>query len=80
MVVAALTGAAKQLANWHDLTESEIAAAVAELREIVAGRDDGSALLAEVAGILIGFHKGAIDEPKAQAPHSCASRRALTRP
>jgi hypothetical protein len=40
---------------------------VTELHEILAGRDDGAVLLAEVAGLLIGFHQGALEEPKAKA-------------
>ena len=39
---------------------------MAELHEILVGRDDGPALLAEVAGVLLGFSEGAIDEPKAR--------------
>jgi hypothetical protein len=67
LVVAALTGAAQRHVNWHQLTEDEAAAAVAELEEILTGRDDGPALLAEVAGLLLGFHEGALEEPKAKA-------------
>jgi hypothetical protein len=67
LVMAGLTGAAQRHANWHELSEPETAAAVAELQEILAGRDDGPALLAEVAGLLTGFHEGQIEEPKATA-------------
>jgi hypothetical protein len=51
-------------ARWRALTDSETAAAAAELQEIASGRAD---LLAEVAGILAGFHEGELDEPKAKA-------------
>jgi hypothetical protein len=64
LVVAELSGAATRHARWRDLSEAETAAAVAELREIAAGRAD---LLAEVAGILLGFREGAPEEPKAKA-------------
>ena len=51
-------------ARWHEPTEDETAAAVAELREIAGDRPD---LLAEGAGILLGFHEGGLDEPRARA-------------
>jgi hypothetical protein len=41
--------------------------APAELREILAGRDDGPALLAEVAGVRLGFYEGEPGEPRARA-------------
>jgi hypothetical protein len=46
---------------------------VAELREILTGRDDGPALLAQVAGLLTGFHAGDdLYEAKARAAaHFC---------
>jgi hypothetical protein len=44
--------------------ENEIAAAVAELREVAGDRPD---LLAEEAGIQLGFHEGGLDEPRAKA-------------
>jgi hypothetical protein len=61
--VARLTGAAQRHAPWREPTEAETATAVEELREIAGGRDD---LLAEVAGLLIGFYRGTIEEPKAR--------------
>jgi hypothetical protein len=67
LTVAALTGAAQRHAGWGNPTESETAAAVAELEEILAGRDDGPVLLAEVAGILLGFGEGQLDEAKAKS-------------
>lgn len=45
ILIAKLTGPAKRHARWRDLTEAEHAAAVADLRELAAGRAD---LLAEV--------------------------------
>jgi hypothetical protein len=62
--VAGLTGAAQRHARWRELSESETAEAIAELQEIAGGRGD---LLAEVAGILLGAHEGALDEAKAKA-------------
>jgi hypothetical protein len=64
LVTARLHGAAKRHANWHEADESETAAAVAELREIIGDRADGAALLAEVPGILLA-HEGKIDEARA---------------
>jgi hypothetical protein len=60
ILVAHLTGTARYHARWRELTESESAAAAAELRELAAGRAD---LLAEVAGILEGASAGELDEP-----------------
>jgi hypothetical protein len=51
-------------ACWRDPTPDEEVAAVAELRELAAGRGD---LLAEVAGIQIGFYEGDLDEARANA-------------
>jgi hypothetical protein len=66
LVTARLHGAAKRRAGWGELTEPETAAGVAELQEIVAGRDDGPALLAETAGLLLGCHEGDLDEARAR--------------
>ena len=60
IVVVRLHGEAKHQARWRELTESEHAAAVGELRHLAAGRAD---LLAEVAGLLEGFAQGELDEP-----------------
>ena len=69
ILVAQLTGEARHRARWRDLTSSEEAAAVAELRELAAGRAD---LLAEVAGIFEGTSDGELDEPLArQAADLC---------
>ena len=69
ILVAQLTGTAQHHARWRELTEAEHATAVAELRELAAGRAD---LLAEVAGILEGFAEGELHEPHArQAAQLC---------
>jgi hypothetical protein len=62
--VARLTGAAGRHAPWREPTEAETAAAVAELREIAGDRGD---LLAEVAGLFIGFYRRTNQEQKAAA-------------
>jgi hypothetical protein len=64
--MAELAGAAQRHANWHQPDDTETAVAVAELLEILVGRDDGPALLAEVAGLLLGFDEGGPGEPKAR--------------
>jgi hypothetical protein len=58
LIVAELTGEAYRHARWQEPTDEETTAAVAELQNIIAGRDDGVALLCEVAGITIGAHEG----------------------
>ena len=63
LLVARISGIAKRHASWREPTESEIAAAVAELREVAGDRPD---LLAEEAGILIGASEGRPDEPRAR--------------
>jgi hypothetical protein len=62
--VARLTGAARWHAHQGESTTAETAAAVAELQGIAGGRDD---LLAEVAGLLIGFYRRTVEDLKAQA-------------
>ncbi len=57
-------------ARWEPPDETVTAAAVAELRLILAGRDDGPALLAEVAGVLIGAHNGQPGEFRARVAAS----------
>jgi hypothetical protein len=64
LLVARISGIAKRHASWREPTENEIAAAVAELREVAGDRPD---LLAEEAGIQLGFHEGDLDEPRAKA-------------
>jgi hypothetical protein len=63
IIVARLMGAAGRHSRWEPPSEAVTAAAVAELREIAVGRSD---LLAEVAGVLVGFREGTPDEPKAR--------------
>jgi hypothetical protein len=72
LTVARLTGTAQRHAPWREPTgqawgeptEQDRAAAVAELREIAGRRRD---LLAQVAGLLIGFYAGTAEEPRARA-------------
>lgn len=64
LTVARLTGTAWRHAPGREPTGAETSAAVRELREIARGRDD---LLAEVAGLLIGYHRRTADEPRARA-------------
>lgn len=64
LVVPRLTGAAWRHAPAREPTEAETAAAVSELREIAGGRGD---LLAEVAGLLIGYYRRTAEEPRARA-------------
>lgn len=63
ILIAQLTGEARHRARWRELTAEEEAAALAELRELAAGRAD---LLAEVAGIFEGTSEGELDEPLAR--------------
>ena len=65
--MASLSGAAERHVNWHEPTEPEAAAAVAEFAEIIGGRDDGPALLAEVAGLALGTAEGKGQEYQAKA-------------
>jgi hypothetical protein len=62
--VARISGIARRHASWRAPAENEIAAAAAELREVAGDRPD---LLAEEAGIQLGFHEGGLDEPRAKA-------------
>jgi hypothetical protein len=62
--VARLAGTAQLHAPRREPTKAEAAAAVEELREIAAGRGD---LLAEAAGLLIGFYRRTVGELRAQA-------------
>jgi hypothetical protein len=64
LLVARISGIAKRHASWREPTESEIAAAVTELREVAGDRPD---LLAEEAGILIGASMGDLNEPRSRA-------------
>jgi hypothetical protein len=60
ILIARLTGEARRRADWRELTSAEEAAAVAALHELAGGRGD---LLAEVAGVGLGFSEGQMDEP-----------------
>ena len=64
LTVARLTGAAWRHASGREPTGAQTAAAVRELREIAGGRGD---LLAEVAGLLIGYYRRTAEERKARA-------------
>ena len=64
LLVARISGIARRHASWREPTGPELAAAVAELREVAGDRPD---LLAEEAGIQLGFHEGGLDEPRAKA-------------
>lgn len=64
VLVPRLTGAAWRHAAGREPTEAETAAAVRELREIAGRRDD---LLAEVAGLLIGYYRRSAEERRARA-------------
>jgi hypothetical protein len=64
ILIAQLDGTVRHHARWRELTEEEESAAVAELRDLAAGRID---LLAEVAGVLTGASEGELEEPRARA-------------
>ena len=64
LTVARLTGAAWRHASGWEPTGAQTADAVGELREIAGGRGD---LLAEVAGLLIGYYRRTAEELKARA-------------
>jgi hypothetical protein len=59
--LAIITGTAVNHAQWRPLTPGEEAAAVTELASVAGGRAD---LLAQAAGLALGFHVGALDEPR----------------
>jgi hypothetical protein len=61
LLAARITGTAARYARGRPLTEGEEAEALASLIELAAGRTD---LLAQVAGLAIGFSEGAPDEPR----------------
>jgi hypothetical protein len=63
ILAARITGTAARYARGRPLTETQEAEAVAALTELAVGRAD---LLAQVAGLAIGFSKGALDEPRQQ--------------
>jgi len=64
LTVARLTGAARWHASGREPTDAETAAAVTELTEMAGGRGD---LLAEVAGLLMGFYRHTAEQARAEA-------------
>jgi len=62
--VARLTGAAWRHASGREPAEAQAGAAIREVREIAGCRGD---LLAEVAGLLIGYYRRTAEESKARA-------------
>jgi hypothetical protein len=64
LTVARLAAAARRDAPGRRPTGAETAAAARELREIAGDRAD---LLAEVAGLLLGFYSHTAEEPRARA-------------
>ena len=69
ILVAKISGEAKQHAKWRELTAGEEAAVVAALRELAGGRAD---LRAEVCGVMEGASEGELHEPLArQAAELC---------
>ena len=64
LMVPRLAGAAWRHAPGREPTGAETAAAVGELREIAGGRGD---LLAEVAGLLVGYYRRTAEELRARA-------------
>ena len=71
LIVARLTAAAQRHASGREPTDAETAAAVEELNEITGTRGD---LLAEVAGLLMGYYGSTAEEPRAEtAARFCVS-------
>jgi len=64
LTVARLAGAARRHAPGRAPTDAETAAAVEELAEIAGGRGD---LLAEAAGLLMGYYRHTAEEARAGA-------------
>ncbi len=61
ILAARITGTAKRYAQGRPLTETEEAEALASITEVAAGRTD---LLAQAAGLAIGFCQGTRNEPQ----------------
>jgi hypothetical protein len=59
--MAIIAGTASRHVRWRPLTLAEEAAAVAELVQVAGGRAD---LLAQMAGLALGFHAGTLEEPR----------------
>jgi hypothetical protein len=64
LLIARISGIALSHARWRKPTGDETAAAVAELREVAGDRPD---LLAEEAGLLLGYYEDELGEPQAKA-------------
>jgi len=67
LTVAQLAGAARRRAHRREPTLEEISVAVTELREIAGPRRD---LLAQAAGLLVGFYRGTGEEARARTAAS----------
>jgi hypothetical protein len=59
VLAARITGTAKRYAQGRPLTKAEEAKALASITEVAAGRTD---LLAQAAGLAIGFYEGTLNE------------------
>lgn len=71
LTVARLAAVARRNAPRQRPTGTETAAAAGELREIAGDRTD---LLAEVAGLLLGYYRQTAEEPRARAAaHYCVA-------
>jgi hypothetical protein len=62
LLIARLDGIALRHARWEPPDDATIEAAAGELRAVAGDRGD---LLADVAGISIGFYEGTLNEPRA---------------
>jgi hypothetical protein len=67
LIMASLSGAAERHVNRHEPDERETADAVAEFAKIIGDRNDGPALLAEVAGLALGTAEGQGEEYRTKA-------------
>src|SRR5215469_14332431 len=67
LIIARISGIAMRHARWCEPSGDETAAAVAELREVAGDRPD---LLAEEAGLLLGYYEGELGEPQAKGRRS----------
>jgi hypothetical protein len=61
VLAARITGTAMRYARGRPLAETEEAEALASITEVAAGRTD---LLAQAAGLAIGFYQGTLNEPQ----------------
>jgi hypothetical protein len=76
LLIARISGIALRHARWRKPTGDETAAAVAELQEVAGDRPD---LLAEEAGLLLGYYGGELGERRLRPPLTSSSRQAPTR-